>query len=152
MEQELSAVPHVQPEEGWDTCTSGAFGRDEESGQSTAPSPGKPWYLEQNVSISPFMPQFKEQQGGTKSCELTAEQCVLHFCSSKQILNKVQLRLGLQGLIPLWETETQNFCHNSKRKQSDVSTDTCMILYFGKCKGSVNLPRGRVKLGFASFF
>lgn len=49
------------------------------------------------------MPLFKEQQGGTESCELTAEQLVLQLCSSQQILNKVQLRLGLQGLILLQE-------------------------------------------------
>lgn len=62
-----------------------------------------PGTWEQNVGISPFMPLYKEQQGGTKSCKLTTEQHVLHFCSSQQILNKVQLRLGLQQLIPLWE-------------------------------------------------
>lgn len=58
---------------------------------------------EQNASISPFMPLFKEQQGGPKSCELTTEQRVLQFCSSQQTLNKVQLRLALQGSISLWE-------------------------------------------------
>lgn len=78
---------------------------------------------EQNVSISPFTPQFRDQQGGTKSCELTAEQHVLHLCSSQLVLNKVQLRLGLLNST-VGNRETQNFCHYSKRKESDVSTDT----------------------------
>lgn len=52
---------------------------------------------EQNMGVSLL---FREQQGGTRSCELTTEQRVLPFCSSQQILNKVQLRLGLQGLMP----------------------------------------------------
>lgn len=77
------------------------------------------------------MPQFQEQQGGTKSCELTSEECVLHLCSSQQILNKVQLGLGLLNST-VGNRETQNFCHNSKRTESDVSTATYTILVFWK--------------------
>jgi len=56
------------------------------------------------VHVSPFVLLHKAEQGGTtESSGLANEQQVLLLLPRQQILNKVQLRLGHWGSIPLLE-------------------------------------------------
>lgn len=84
----------AQAEEAWGSCTSGAVGKGGGIWTGTAPSPGSPWYLGAEC-ISPFMPLLKEAPKSVNSL-LSRVFCTLQ---QQQTLSKVQLRLGLQGLV-----------------------------------------------------